>query len=64
MGKPEDAGFGKQTSVAGPKPKADPKGKPATKDSNDSPLAGSVAFRDWVIADREYKENSNRPQYS
>lgn len=44
--------------------KKDPGGKPATQDSRATPLAGSVAFRDWVVADREYKESIIRVKYT
>ena len=64
MGKPEDSGFGNKNHVQGPNPKSDPKGKPATVDTAAAPLAGSVAFRDWVRADMEYKENGLRPKYT
>jgi hypothetical protein len=58
------SGFGGITFVTGKNPKSDPGAKPGTKDTAAAPLAGSLAFRDWVRADMEYKENGIRPKYS
>lgn len=63
MGKPEDSGFGKKTHVNGDSPKGDPGGKPVT-DGQTTVLTSSVAFRDWVRADMEYKENGLRPKFT
>lgn len=63
MGDSSDSGFGKKTHVNGASPKADPGGKPVTG-TQTTVLTSSVAFRDWVRADMEYKENSVRAKYS
>lgn len=63
MSNPDDSGFGKKKIVNGLRPKSDPGARPALKDSAASPLAGSVAQRDWVKADMDFKENSPQPKY-
>lgn len=64
MGDSSDSGFGKKTHVQGPSPKTDPGAKPLPVNSLANPVTSSAAFRDWVRADMEYKENMLRPKYS
>lgn len=57
-------GFGTVTHVNGTSPKNDPGGKPGGKETQTTVLTTSIAFRDWVVADREYKANQVRAKYS
>ena len=61
---PNSMGFGKVTYPVKSTAKTDPGARPSTKDTAAAPLAGSIAQRDWQIADREYKENGIVPTFS
>lgn len=64
MGNSSDSGFGKKSHVNGDSPKTDPGAKPNNKTVQVTVLTTSVAFRDWVRADMEYKENGSRPKFT